>query len=124
YGAMMIGVSALDAFSNAMSMTSSNIANVNTIGYKSGGTSFSSLVAASMGEGGVDSIGVISGSSANIGQQGLLQGASSTTDLAISGNGFFMVNSESDLSGGQYYTRAGDFSPDANGDLRNSAGYY
>jgi flagellar hook protein FlgE len=124
YGAMMIGVSALDAFSNALSTSSSNIANVNTIGYKSSETNFSTLVAASMGASDMSSIGVVSGTSQNIGQQGLLQTASSPTDLAISGNGFFMVSDSSGQGGGQYYTRAGDFNPDASGDLRNSAGFY
>ena len=124
YGAMMIGVSALDAFSNALSTSSSNIANVNTIGYKSSDTNFSTLVAASMGASDMSSIGVVSGTSQNIGQQGLLQTASSPTDLAISGNGFFMVSDSSSPGGGQYYTRAGDFNPNANGDLQNSAGFY
>ncbi|HEY4112979.1 MAG TPA: flagellar hook protein FlgE [Rhizomicrobium sp.] len=124
YGAMMIGVSALDAFSNALSTTSSNIANVNTVGYKTGATTFSTLLAGAMGEGDMSQAGVITGTDQNIGQQGLLQTASSPTDLAISGNGFFMVNSKSDMSGGDYYTRAGDFSPDANGNLSNSAGFY
>jgi flagellar hook protein FlgE len=124
YGAMMIGVSALDAFSNSLSTSSSNIANVNTIGYKSAQTNFSTLLAASMGEGDLSSAGVISGTSQNIAQQGLLQTASSPTDLAISGNGFFMVSPSADQSGGTYYTRAGDFNPDASGNLRNSSGFY
>lgn len=123
YGAMMIGVSALDAFSNALSTASSNIANVNTIGYKTGQTNFSTLVAASMGAGDLSSIGVVSSSSQNVGQQGLLQTASSPTDMAISGNGFFIVG-DGTGDGAQYYTRAGDFNPDQNGDLRNSAGFY
>jgi flagellar hook protein FlgE len=124
YGAMMIGVSALDAFSNALSTSSSNIANVNTIGYKSAQSAFSTLVASSMGEGDPSSVGVISGASQNIAQQGLLSTASSPTDLAISGNGFFVVSDSSGQGGGTYYTRAGDFNPDANGFLRNSSGYY
>src|SRR5690242_16503389 len=115
YGAMMIGVSALDAFSNALSTSSSNIANVNTIGYKTGQTNFSTLVAASMGAGDMSSIGVVTSNSQNVGQQGLLQTASSPTDMAISGNGFFVVSNSADGSGGQYYTRAGDFTPDSNG---------
>ena len=49
YGAMMIGVSALDAFSNALSTTSSNIANVNTVGYKQSETAFESLVTSTNG---------------------------------------------------------------------------
>src|SRR3954462_2522684 len=69
YGAMMIGVSALDAFSNALSTSSSNIANVNTIGYKTGQTNFSTLVAASMGTGDMSSIGVVTSAWQNVGQQ-------------------------------------------------------
>jgi len=131
YGALMIGVSALDAFSNALSTTSSNIANVNTIGYKTGQARFSTLLAASMGEGDMSSAGVISSETSNITQQGLLQTASSPTDLAVSGDGFFMVsanlnrvNANVGSTNGLYYTRAGDFNPDANGNLANSAGYY
>src|SRR4051812_43075453 len=123
YGAMMIGVSALDAFSNALSTSSSNIANVNTIGYKTGQTNFSTLVAASMGTGDMSSIGVVTSASQNVGQQGLLQTASSPTDMAVSGNGFFIVG-DGTHDGQQYYTRAGDFTPDSGGNLRNSAGFY
>lgn len=132
YGAMMIGVSALDAFSNSLSTTSSNIANVNTVGYKTGETQFSTLLADSMGEGDASSAGVISSTAQNIAQQGLLTTASSPTDMAISGNGFFMVSpnpssaSSNTHAGanGLFYTRAGDFQPDANGDLENSSGFY
>ena len=132
YGALMIGVSALDAFSNSLSMTSSNIANVNTVGYKTGQTQFSTLLADSMGEGDASSAGVISSTAQNIAQQGLLTSASSPTDMAISGNGFFMVspnpNSASSNThtgaNGVFYTRAGDFQPDADGNLENSSGYY
>lgn len=123
YGAMMIGVSALDAFSNALSTSSSNIANVNTIGYKDGQTNFSTLVASAMGAGAMSSIGVVTSQSQNVSQQGLITTASSPTDMAISGNGFFVVG-DGTGDGAQYYTRAGDFTPDQNGNLRNSAGFY
>lgn len=124
YGSLMIGVSALDAFSNAMSTTSSNIANVNTIGYKDAQTNFSTLLANSMGEGDFGAAGVITSASQDISQQGLIQSAGQSTDMAISGNGFFVVSPSANQSGGSFYTRAGDFNPDANGDLQNSAGYY
>jgi flagellar hook protein FlgE len=55
-----------------------------------------------------------------IDQQGGLSYTSSTNNLAIQGDGFFVVQ---DASGSTYLTRAGDFSPDANGNLVNAAGY-
>ena len=58
----------------------------------------------------------------NIAQQGVLQAEASPTDLAISGGGFFVVNSSSAGTGTESFTRAGDFNVDANGNLVNSAG--
>ncbi|MDE2466607.1 MAG: flagellar hook protein FlgE, partial [Alphaproteobacteria bacterium] len=62
-----------------------------------------------------------------VSQQGQLQTTNSSTDLALSGNGFFVVNTSPTSPGSAnslYYTRAGNFTPDANGDLRNASGYY
>ncbi len=123
-GAMMIGVTGLNANSQALSIASSNIANVNTIGYKAGQNNFSTLLADSMGSGDISSQGVISVGSQNVTQQGLLQTTQSPTDLGISGNGFFVVNAAADGSGRTLYTRAGNFTPDSNGDLKNAAGFY
>ena len=53
--------------------------------------------------------------------QGSVVGTSTTTDLAVQGDGYFVV---SDSSGAIYLTRNGSFMPDANGNLVNSAGYY
>lgn len=123
-GAMMIGVTGLNANSKALSIASSNIANVNTIGYKAGQNNFSTLLADSMGSGDISSQGVISIGSQNVTQQGLLQTTQSPTDLGINGNGFFVVNQLSDGTGRTLYTRAGNFTPDSNGDLKNAAGFY
>ncbi len=123
-GAMMIGVTGLNANSQALSIASSNIANVNTIGYKAGQNNFSTLLADSMGSGDISSQGVISIASQNVTQQGLLQTTESPTDLAISGNGFFVVNQLANGTGRVLYTRAGNFTPDNNGDLKNAAGFY
>ena len=123
-GAMMIGVTGLNANSQALSIASSNIANVNTIGYKAGQNNFSTLLADSMGSGDISSQGVISIGSQNVTQQGLLQTTQSPTDLGINGNGFFVVNQLADGSGRTLYTRAGNFTPDSNGNLKNSAGFY
>ena len=127
YGAMSTAVSAMDANSTALSTSSANIANVNTIGYKAGVSSFSTLLASTLGGGDVSSAGVTSSSSQNVAKQGLLQTTSSPTDLAISGNGFFVVNTKASAPGtanSLYYTRAGNFAPDESGNLVNAAGYY
>jgi flagellar hook protein FlgE len=123
-GAMMIGVTGLNANSKALSIASSNIANVNTVGYQAGQNNFSTLLAAPMGSGDISSQGVISIGTQNVTQQGLLQTTQSPTDLGINGNGFFVVNQLSDGSGRTLYTRAGNFTPDSNGDLKNAAGFY
>jgi flagellar hook protein FlgE len=124
---MSTAVSALDANNAALSVESANIANVNTIGYKTGQANFSTLLAASLGSADISSAGVTANMSQNVSEQGLLQSTNSPTDLAISGNGFFVVSNTATAPGSSqalYFTRAGSFTPDANGDLRNSAGYY
>ncbi len=125
YDAMMIGVAGLDANSRALSISSSNIANVNTIGYKTSSSAFSTMLASSMGGPGASDAAVMASAQQNIVQQGLITATSSPTDLAISGNGFFQVSTVQSLTGGQtLYTRAGSFTPDANGNLENTAGLY
>ncbi|MGD0189498.1 MAG: flagellar hook protein FlgE [Rhizomicrobium sp.] len=122
YGAMMTGISGLDANSQAMSIYSSNIANVNTVGYKDVEANFEDLLTSQFGN--PDNASVLASGEQNVTQQGLLQSASSPTDLAISGNGFFVVNQTASDTGQQYFTRAGNFTPDSNGNLENSSGYY
>lgn len=124
YGALMTGVSGLSANSKALSISSSNIANVNTVGYKTGQAAFSTLLAAAAGSSDISSTGVVANQRQNISVQGLLSSTSSPTDLAISGNGFFVVAQNPTSAQTLNYTRAGDFVPDADGNLRNSAGYY
>ena len=127
YGALMIGVSGLNANSQALSIASSNIANVNTVGYKAANANFSTLLASAMGSGDVSNSAVTASASQNVTVQGTPVQASLPTDMAISGNGFFVVTKSPAAAGSansQFYTRAGDFSPDDNGNLVNSAGYY
>lgn len=125
-GAMFAGVSGLTAQSQAIGMISDNIANVNTVGYKGLRTSFSTLITQSGSQtlhspGGVQSRPIQSADA-----QGLLQGTSSETDVAIVGNGFFVVNEAAAPGPGNdyLYTRAGRFTTDENGDLVNADGYY
>jgi len=124
YGALMTGVSGLDANSKALSIASSNIANVNTVGYKTSDSAFSTLLASSMAGGDSSSAGVVANQVQDVSQQGLISSTSSATDLAISGNGFFTVSGTPSDTGTLLYTRAGSFLPDSNGNLRNAAGLY
>ena len=125
---MMIGVSGLDANSRALSVSSSNIANVNTVGYKASGNAFSTLLASAVGSGDVSSAGVVANQAQNVTQQGGITSTQSATDLALSGNGFFVVSptlaSSANTAQSLLYTRAGSFTPDSGGNLRNTAGLY
>jgi len=124
YGAMMTGVAGLSANSTALSVASSNIANVNTVGYKTATSEFATLLASAAGTGDPSSAGVVATAGQNVTQQGLLTTTSSATDLAISGNGFFIVSNSPTNTAAQEYTRAGTFTTDSNGDLKNANGLY
>lgn len=123
-GALQAGVSGLAAQSSAMGAVADNIANMNTIGYKNNNVSFSTLVTKQVSSSKYSSGGVQAHSSQSIDAQGLLSGVSSTTSLAISGQGYFVVNSSNNGDGTWAYTRAGDFLKDETGYLVNSGGYY
>jgi flagellar hook protein FlgE len=122
---MFSGVSGLNAQSQALGMISDNISNVNTVGYKTAHSSFSTLVTNQTGNtyapGGVRSSPVYS-----IDRQGLLQASANTTDLAISGNGFFVVAESATpaASDTRSYSRAGQFFADSEGYLKSPSGFY
>ncbi|WP_439815530.1 flagellar hook protein FlgE [Zavarzinia sp. CC-PAN008] len=122
YGALQSGVSGLNANSKAMSIISDNISNVNTIGYKENKALFSTLVTDNTPNK-YTAGGVRASAQALITKEGLVQTSSSVTDIAVSGQGMFVV---SDLAngGGMRFTRAGSFTPDQNGNLKNGAGFY
>ena len=125
YGSLFSGVSALNAQSQAMGMISDNIANVNTIGYKRTEAAFSSLVTAQTRSTAYASGAVRASTLQRIDQQGVLQQSQSATDIALSGNGFFVVkNSINDGLQESFYTRAGQFSEDTQGYLVNASGKY
>ncbi len=120
YGMMRTGVSGMNAQANRLSAVADNIANSSTTGYKKASTEFSSLVIPS-GEGSYTSGGVNTTTRYSISQEGEYKYTSSDTDLAIKGDGFFVVQ---DSSGQIFLTRAGNFVPDDQGRLVNAAGYY
>jgi flagellar hook protein FlgE len=119
YGVMRTGVSGMSAQSNKLSTVSDNIANVNTTGYKRASTEFSSLILKS-GSGNYDSGAVETTVRYAITDRGNLQFTTSATDLAVQGNGFFVVQ---DPNGNSFLTRAGSFVPDSTGNLVNTAGF-
>lgn len=127
FGAMFSGVSGLAAQSQAMAMIADNITNVNTVGYKDTTARFSTLVTAAASSTSYAPGGVQSSPLSLVDRQGLLQASASATDLAISGDGFFVVNelaTPTTTQGSYLFTRAGQFTADQNGDLRNTAGLY
>ncbi|WP_169568145.1 flagellar hook protein FlgE [Sneathiella limimaris] len=125
--AMFSGVSGLAAQSMSMGIISDNISNSSTIGYKDTRAVFSTLVTESTTNTTYSPGGVIVHPSQRVDTQGLITAADADTHMAIAGNGFFVVHTQSDptASGGNYlFTRAGTFEPDETGLLRNAQGYY
>lgn len=119
YGMMRTGVSGMNAQANRLSSVADNIANSNTTGYKRSMTEFSSLVMPSAG-GNYQSGSVTTTTRNAITDQGDLRFTTSGNDLAVSGNGFFIVQ---DPAGQTFLTRAGAFTPDDQGRLVNAAGF-
>ena len=124
--AMLAGVSGLIANSSALAAISDNIANVNTVGYKRNQVNFTDLVTSQSGSSRYSAGGVQGVAKSYVSQQGQLQNSTSTTDLGISGDGFFVV---SDAASGpsattRSFTRAGSFDTDSSGFLKNNAGLY
>jgi flagellar hook protein FlgE len=124
FGSLFSGVSGLSAQSRSMSMISDNVANVNTTAYKGAAAQFASLVTRQPSSATYSPGGVRSLTSYSIGSQGLIQSSASPTDAAISGGGFFVVNTQDDSSGEQLYTRAGSFSTDYLGNLGTPSGQF
>ncbi|MGE5548815.1 MAG: flagellar hook-basal body complex protein [Solirubrobacterales bacterium] len=126
YGALFSGVSGLSAQSSAMGAISDNISNVNTTGYKGSKVNFSTLVTKQVSLTNYSPGGVQSRPRHGIDVQGLLQATNSSTDVAISGQGFFVVNEAAHPSNGDMfaYTRAGSFKVDKEGFLQNVSGWY
>lgn len=125
--AMLAGVSGLVANSSALASISDNIANVNTVAYKRNQTNFSSVVTAQSVPGHYSAGGVQALTRQLVSQQGLIQTANSATDIAINGDGFFVVTTKGmglTNADQRLFTRSGSFSVDANGYLVNDAKLY
>jgi flagellar hook protein FlgE len=124
--ALTAGASGLQAESSALAAISNDIANVNTVGYKGTQVDFQALVTASSG-GAYSAGGVTTTTQQLITKQGSTTQTASPTDLAITGQGMFVVSTQPTPVGGDAqaeFTRAGSFTPDADGFLKNTAGLY
>lgn len=124
YGALFAGVSGLAAQSSAMGAISDNVTNVNTIGYKGTKVNFQTLVTKQVSSTAYSAGGVQSRPRGGIDVQGLLQATTSSTDVGISGSGFFIVSEQASNPVGYAYSRAGSFKVDKDGYLQNVGGYY
>jgi flagellar hook protein FlgE len=127
YTALRAGVSGLTANSSALAVISDNIANVNTVGYKRSDVGFSALVNAQNSNTTYNAGGVLPLTRQQISLQGSLEQSRSPTDLAISGDGFFIVSSNNQQltnGGSVLFTRAGSFTIDHNGYMVNAQGLF
>ena len=130
--ALYIGATGMKGLSQGMQVTTNNLANVSTIGYKQQNTLFSDMLSTSQGGTGEwwnaqensrvalgqTGKGVQVDAVRTIFQQGALEATNTVTDMAINGKGFFQVSDGANL----YYTRAGDFRPDNEGVWRTPTG--
>lgn len=127
---MYSAISGLKNFQTQLDVIGNNIANVSTTGFKKGRVNFQDLIsqqisgasAPTFNRGGVNPVQVGLGSKVasidTITEQGNLQTTGRSLDLAVSGDGYFVVRDGFN----QYYTRAGNFYLDSNGSLVNSDG--
>ncbi len=132
YDAMSNAVVGLQAQAYALQNISGNIANSSTTGYKSVETAFEDLLTSSgTTSSSQNSASVQARSVTTNTVQGNISATSVSTNMAISGDGYFQVQAKTGevdgkaiLSSSYYYTRQGDFTMNADGYMTNSAGYY
>ena len=134
--AMFAAISGLKVHQVMLDVTANDIANVNTVGYKSERTSFKDALsqlqrgasAPSGTLGGTDAaqvgLGVQLNGIDNLMASGAIQSTGNALDCAIQGDGFFRITDDPTGFGNILYTRGGNFSKDANGDLVTDEGYY
>ena len=119
------GVSALENFQQQLNVIANNIANVNTVGFRAASVNFADTLSATLGSNAAGSTqigtGMMTASITNdFSTPGSMSATGRQTDLAIAGNGFFVVKDAT--SGATYVTQDGSFSIDTNGYLVTSGG--
>ena len=126
FGAFYAGLSGLQANAARLGVIGNNLANLNTIGFKGSRVTFEDVFSAGAGVNGAGNpqqigLGSQVGGIDRIFSQGSFQTTSRVTDVAIQGNGFFVLR---DNAGGQRFGRAGNFSFDKDGALVTPAGSF
>jgi len=134
---MFAAISGLRVHQSMLDVTANNIANVNTVGFKAERVSFKDSLSQTLRGGGAPTanqggtaaqqigLGVQLGTIDNVMNGGAIQSTGNPYDMAIQGDGWFQVASDPTAGAGSYYyTRSGNFSRDANGDLVTQDGYY
>lgn len=121
-GSFSAGLSGLSAHATALNVIGNNLANMNTVGFKASTVNFMDLVSQRMG--GVSGItqiglGVTTGSISATFTQGAIENSGEATNVAIQGNGLFVVKGENGIA----YTRAGNFIFNAHGEMVTPDGY-
>lgn len=119
YGVMRTSTSGMSAQAGRLATVADNIANVSTNGYKRAYSDFSSLLISEAG-GQYTSGGVLNETRHTISEQGSIRNTNSVTDLAVKGDGFFVV---SDATGQPFLSRAGSFVKNENDELVNTGGF-
>lgn len=123
FSSFYAGLSGLQAYSSHLNVIGNNLANVNTIGFKTSRMTFQDLLYSSAFSSSRNpnqvGLGVQTASIDSLFSQGSLQGTGVVTDLAVQGNGFFVLR---DNVGGRLFSRAGNFSLDKGGNLATSTG--
>ena len=123
-GSFSSGLSGLNANSTYLSVIGNNLANINTVGYKTSAVSFADLVSQTVGGTSVNpaqvGLGVVTGSISPVFAQGSIENSREATNVAIQGAGFFAVRNGSQVG----YTRAGNFSFDDSGVLISPDGWH
>ena len=116
-GSFSAGLSGLNANATYLSVIGNNLANINTIGYKTSAVHFADLVSQTVGGTSINpmqvGLGVVTGSISPVFSQGPIENSREATNVAIQGSGFLVVRNDDGVS----YTRAGNFSFNADGEL-------
>lgn len=121
-GSFSAGLSGLNANAQALAVVGNNLANINTVGFKASSVAFRDLVYQNVGGSGANptqvGLGVAIAQISPVFTQGTIEASRSATNVAIQGNGFFMLNGAE----GPSYTRAGNFTFDPTGTLVSADG--
>ena len=114
------GMSSLFCYSDKLGTIGDNIANVNTTGFRAGQVSFEDILVEATNTGSVRLSPA--GIKSDFSEEGAIQSSRIATNMAITGEGLFIL-SDPDATGATYYTRAGEFSFNSDGNLVNPRGY-